>query len=242
MTVGAYVGNVTATMTQSIQSFLDRLHDRWRDRILTGMTLVMAIDLFLVAPLAAVHAFDLRPIRVVLVVLTTGGLLILSRSIVPVAGIAAASSLFATTLALRLRGGYTTLDTCLEATCWLLVSLVVIWVVARAVFADGRITYHRVIGAVLLYLAIGFVFVALFTLVGALSPGSFSGLKVVDQPTLPSDLVYFSFSTLTTVGFGDITPVHPFARSLSNVEAIIGQLYPATLLARLVSLETGSKS
>ncbi|HUB63281.1 MAG TPA: potassium channel family protein, partial [Methylocella sp.] len=42
---------------------------------------------------------------------------------------------------------------------------------------------------------------------------------------------------LTTVGYGDITPVHPIARSLCNLEAIIGQLYPATLLARLVTLE-----
>jgi hypothetical protein len=50
-------------------------------------------------------------------------------------------------------------------------------------------------------------------------------------------LLYFSFSTLTTAGFGDITPVHPLARNLANLESVIGQLYPATLLARLVSLE-----
>lgn len=54
--------------------------------------------------------------------------------------------------------------------------------------------------------------------------------------SMPSDLIYFSFTTLTTVGYGDIVPVDPVARSLSNIEAILGQLYPATLLARLVSL------
>jgi hypothetical protein len=43
--------------------------------------------------------------------------------------------------------------------------------------------------------------------------------------------------TLTTTGYGDIAPLHPFARSLANIEAIIGQIYPATLLARLVTLE-----
>ena len=58
--------------------------------------------------------------------------------------------------------------------------------------------------------------------------------------SLPSDLVYFSFTTLTTLGYGDIMPVHPIARSLSNIEAIIGQVYPATLLARLVSLGEGT--
>jgi len=137
-------------------------------------------------------------------------------------------------------GSHFTLNACLEASGWLLVGFVLIWVVAHAVFGPGRITYHRVIGAILLYLTIGIVFVALYTLVGALAPGSFTGISVHDRVSLPPDLVYFSFTTITTVGFGDIVPIHPFARSLSNLEAILGQLYPATLLARMVSLEIGS--
>jgi hypothetical protein len=74
-------------------------------------------------------------------------------------------------------------------------------------------------------------------MVDLLVPRSLSGVSVAEAPKLLSDLIYFSFSTLTTVGYGDIVPVHPIARSLSSVEAIIGQLYPATLLARLVTLE-----
>ena len=50
-------------------------------------------------------------------------------------------------------------------------------------------------------------------------------------------MIYFSFATLTSVGYGDIVPVHPTARALANLEGIIGQLFPATLLARLVTLE-----
>lgn len=50
--------------------------------------------------------------------------------------------------------------------------------------------------------------------------------------------IYFSFVTLTTVGYGDVTPVHPVARSLAVAEARAGQLYPAIRLARLVSLAT----
>jgi hypothetical protein len=50
-------------------------------------------------------------------------------------------------------------------------------------------------------------------------------------------ILYFSFVTLTSTGYGDVTPVHPLVRTLANVEAIIGQLYPATLLARLITLE-----
>jgi hypothetical protein len=49
------------------------------------------------------------------------------------------------------------------------------------------------------------------------------------------------FVTLTTTGYGDIVPIHPYARSLANIEAVIGQLYPATLLARLVTLELKSR-
>ena len=52
----------------------------------------------------------------------------------------------------------------------------------------------------------------------------------------PAKQAFFSFVTLTSTGYGDIVPIHPFARSLCNIEGIIGQLYPATLLARLVSL------
>jgi hypothetical protein len=158
---------------------------------------------------------------------------------VPAVGALVALALLSSALVLR-RGGHKTLDDCLEASGWLLIGFVLIWVVGRAVFGAGRITYHRVIGAILLYLTIGIVFVALYTLVGALAPGSFEGISVHDRVSLPPDLVYFSFTTLTTLGYGDILPVHPFARSLSNLEAIVGQLYPATLLARLVSLETGS--
>ena len=61
-------------------------------------------------------------------------------------------------------------------------------------------------------------------------------MSVEDSPALASQVIYFSFTTLTTTGYGDIAPVHPVARGLCNLEAVIGQ-YPATLLARLVTLE-----
>jgi hypothetical protein len=62
-----------------------------------------------------------------------------------------------------------------------------------------------------------------------------------DSPALPSNFIYFSFVTLTSTGYGEIVPVHPFARSLCNIEGIIGQLYPATLRARLVSLAVANR-
>ena len=62
-----------------------------------------------------------------------------------------------------------------------------------------------------------------------------------DNLSVVSNFGYFSFVTLTSVGYGDVVPVHRCARSLANVEAIIGQLYPATLLARLVTLEIADR-
>jgi hypothetical protein len=86
-------------------------------------------------------------------------------------------------------------------------------------------------------LSVATTFVALFTFVGLLIPKAFSGMLFEDSPALASNVIYFSFVTLTSTGYGDIFPVHPVARSLCNFETILGQLYPATLLARLVSLE-----
>ena len=218
---------------------LDRLHDAWRDRILTALTVLVMVHLFIFAPLES-QALHIQPIGAVFVVLLSIGLLILSRSLVPVVAILAVIGLLAVAVVLRIRGGHVALDVTLQATAWLLIALVIIWTVARAVFGPGRITYHRIVGAILLYLTIGLVFVALYTMVGAHSPNAFSGTTITARVSLPSDLVYFSFTTLTTLGYGDIMPVHPIARSLSNVEAIIGQVYPATLLARLVSLGQAS--
>jgi len=112
------------------------------------------------------------------------------------------------------------------------------WVIARAVFARGRVSVHRVQGAVILYLNFALFFFVLYQLLDTLSAHAFSGLPAPGtEHGTGAALLYFSFSTLTTAGFGDIAPLNPLARNLANLEAVIGQLFPATLLARLVSLE-----
>src|SRR5438093_184387 len=63
-----------------------------------------------------------------------------------------------------------------------------------------------------------------------------SGVAAVAAALQPK-LVYFSFVTLTTTGYGDFTPVNPVARALSNLESLVGQLYPVVLIARLVAME-----
>jgi hypothetical protein len=120
----------------------------------------------------------------------------------------------------------------------ILTFLALSWVVSRAVFAPGRITSRRLQGAIVLYLNIGVIFASAYRLIWELNPVAFGNLP---PPTgIPGEIatmLYFSFVTLTSTGYGDILPVDPFARSLANLEAVVGQLYLATALARLVTLE-----
>ena len=117
-------------------------------------------------------------------------------------------------------------------------SIVVTIAVGRAVLAPGVVTRHRVIGAVVLYLNFGLVFGATYRLLRDFVPTCLSGIpEGIGSWESTGTILYFSFVTLTTTGYGDIAPVHPIARSLANLGGIIGQLYPATLLARLITLE-----
>ena len=113
--------------------------------------------------------------------------------------------------------------------------IVVLWQVYR----DGPVTGHRVRGAIAAYLLMGVFFAYSYALISHLAPGSFQLPAWVSEagPERTEAFLYFSMVSLTTVGFGDITAIHPLARSLVMLEALIGQLYPAILLARLVSLE-----
>jgi Ion channel len=107
------------------------------------------------------------------------------------------------------------------------------------VFAFGHAVSDRVFGAVVLYLLLGILWAVAYQLVARLSPGAFAGHT--DAGGELAEWAYFSFVTLTTVGYGDITPVALGARSLAILEALVGQLYPAVIIARLVSLQVGSK-
>jgi hypothetical protein len=88
----------------------------------------------------------------------------------------------------------------------------------------------------------GLVWADAYQLVMLYVPHAFAGISTLEGAVDRSSWVYFSFATLTTVGYGDIVPVAPIARSLSNLEALIGQLYPAIVLARLVSLQVAGGS
>ena len=215
---------------------LSRARMTFGDRLLTWLTLLLVVLTFVIIP---VHASGW-------IVIPGYGFLIVLIMASCILGAPAGLGAVITMLlgvALGVAAGVVRfldnphLGIFLEAVAWITVGSALAYVIARAVFAPGRITYHRIMGAVLVYLTIGQIFVGFYGVIALLMPQAFMGLGAAGTPKFASDLIYFSFATLTTVGYGDILPVHPLARSLSNLEAIIGQLYPATLLARLVTLE-----
>ena len=223
-------------MSVGSPSRLHQLQKQHSDQLLSVLTVLLLVMLFVVAPFQAVgvKAFDVFGVLVGLVMIA--GVLIISANPMATAVMLAGFSLNAVVVTARLIKPLP-YDLYLAAAGWLISVCVLGYVVARKVFSAGRINVHRIVGAVLLYLLIAMAFVSLFMIVGFWVPKAFNGMVLEDNQKLSSSLIYFSFVTLTTVGYGDIVPIHPVARSLCNLESIIGQLYPATLLARMVSLE-----
>jgi ion channel len=117
-----------------------------------------------------------------------------------------------------------------------------ITLIVRHVFREGPITIPRIQGAVAVYLLLGALWGGIYETINDFAPGAF---RFADPPQSPRELTtslaYYSFVTLTTMGYGDITPVHPAARSAAMVEALVGQLFPAILIARLVAMELGAR-
>jgi Ion channel len=112
------------------------------------------------------------------------------------------------------------------------------FVTLALVLRRGPITTRRIEGAIAVYLLLGFTWAQAYELVSLWHPGAFA-IAVEGRDSNP--WTYYSFVTLTTMGYGDIMPVHPLARALAVLEALTGQLYLAILLARLVSLEIQSR-
>jgi hypothetical protein len=108
------------------------------------------------------------------------------------------------------------------------------------VYRAGPVTRQRIEGAIAVYLLLGLIWAQVYLLVLYFDPGALQGVSGLETHRT-SRLVYFSFVTLTSTGYGDVTPVTPPAQSLANLESIVGQLYPAILLARLVSLTVSSR-
>jgi hypothetical protein len=214
-----------------------RWQERWREPILTALLVMLALEVFVNIPLSESH-LSAPPVFVAAeFFLILSAVLVASRNRVAAMAVLLSSVAAMIGNAMRIENP-TAFNILLGSVCSVLFMAALGVVVWGAVFGSGRVTHHRIQGAIVLYLIIALAFAALYQIVIVLIPSAISPLPGgSDHSMVGPRLVYFSLVTLTSTGYGDILPLHPIARSLANLETVIGQLFPATLLARIVTLE-----
>jgi hypothetical protein len=212
------------------------LSKRYQDPCLSALLVAQLILIFVAEPLAF-EGFEPPLIAIGLIV---AGLILLlalgsdQRGALIIVGVA--GGVRALTAAADLIWG-APLAVAAEGISAVLGLLAMMWAVFEIVFGPGRITAHRVRGAIALYLAIAIIFAWLYRLITIIVPDAFSGLKfAAGQHGALNPFLYYSLTSLTTLGLGDITPVNAFARSLTGLEALLGQIFPAVILARILTL------
>jgi hypothetical protein len=136
----------------------------------------------------------------------------------------------------------------LNLSFWLLFTSYVGIVVLRSILAARHIRRNEIFGAIYLYLVIGVLFAELYQMLLVWQPDAlyFDPARFPESAALAhrlftrgtGDVLYYSFVTLGTVGYGDVTPATPIARALSLVEMLTGVLYVATMISRFVSIQT----
>ena len=113
----------------------------------------------------------------------------------------------------------------------------------RSLFTGERIDMNMIMGSICVYILVGISWSILYFFESVIHPGAFNGVNLTSTKTLYTDLLYYSYVTLSTLGYGDITPMTPIARTLAYIEALFGQFYIAILVASFVGMHIsrGSK-
>ncbi|UOK43218.1 MULTISPECIES: potassium channel family protein [Flavobacterium] len=114
--------------------------------------------------------------------------------------------------------------------------LLLIILVLIKVFEPGPVTIFRVVGSVVVYMLMANLWSIIYLYIFQDIEGAFQiTLPPFERNSLEANFLYFSYITITTTGYGEILPLHPIARSMVQMEAIFGVLYPVILIGRLVS-------
>ena len=114
--------------------------------------------------------------------------------------------------------------------------------VLKKIFTTKEVDVNLILGAICVYLLIGVVWALIYSLIAALVPGSFEFVGKTVIPAHIKDFMYYSLVTMTTLGYGDITPLSAPAKSMAAMQALLGQIYIAIIIARLVGLHMQQKS
>lgn len=131
-------------------------------------------------------------------------------------------------------------DDCL----WIGFTVYLLIFVLKRIFHGHGLSKQKIFGAMAVYMLIGFAFAYAFEIAIRLHPGAvfFEPARFGKSPGSSSDILYYSFTPLSTVGYGDASPAHSVTRALSVMESTIGILYVAILIARFVALHASNSS
>jgi hypothetical protein len=214
-----------------------RAQDRWqrraeRVRDAFGLVLILVLTTYVLASVV-----NNRGWAAVLLTLSTSATSIVAltgsharprvvRRAVAVAGLAILLAMASATFGGRL---------CLNIASFLEIGLLVVAMAAvlRRVLLSDSVSSRTILGAISVYTALGLVFTWAYGLIDRIEGGGFFGETVQTQG---SDFVFFSYTTLTTTGYGDLVPVGQVGRMVSGFEMMLGQIFLVTLVAGLVSL------
>jgi len=115
--------------------------------------------------------------------------------------------------------------------------IVILVLLVKQIFDGGKMTVQKIGGGVAAYILVGHLWASLYLTIYNVNPSAFmNGGELIRPGEALRQLSYYSFVTLTTIGYGDIIPMAPFSRTLAIFEGLIGQLFPAIFIAKLVSL------
>jgi hypothetical protein len=115
-------------------------------------------------------------------------------------------------------------------------------IAAKDILLAGEVDFNRLTGAACIYLLVGLIFGMFYYLYNVANPGTFSGVAANGFNEEIVEFTYYSFVTLTTLGYGDINPISPVVRTFSYLEAVIGQMYLTILVAALVGIHIASRN
>jgi voltage-gated potassium channel len=115
------------------------------------------------------------------------------------------------------------------------------FIAARNVFVMHKVDPNSLLGAFCVYLLMGLIWAVLYRLLHLYGWATFSGNITAQEQKIFPDLVYFSFVTLASLGYGDISPIGSLPKTLAYLEAILGQFYLAVMVASLVGVYSSKK-
>ena len=220
-------------MQQKKYRFLNHL---WtKESGLSGMLILLFVMQFVIVPVFGSYSSFMVIINIFLMLFIIAGIIALSKSSKKTVFLIIIPFLFVIVnwIVIIEKSPFLLLaDVILTiATFGLLIGLVLV-----KVFEPGPITAYRVIGSIVVYMLLAHLWSVIYLFIYQNVPDSFQiTLPAFESNTLEANFMYFSYITITTTGFGEIVPLHPFARALVQVEALVGVLYPVILIGRLVS-------